>query len=183
MTKRQLLRDDLNCAWRSVIKNFYDAQQIDSEASLQAYFAATLINRFEKAKRKSWRIFLEPTIKLPPSSIHRKPDLLICNNNQIIGVVELKYAPRGEGNEIYEKDLKTLLILSENRQHFQIANERYLGPLKSVKSYSLAKDAVLCWAGVYSGPRLSTQKFKEAGARDDFLALHAITSPDNPATI
>jgi hypothetical protein len=178
MNKRHALREDLVSAWKSVIEGHYDQQNIDSEASLQIHFAAALLTVFNGRKR---RIFVEPTVKVLQPSIHKKPDLVICNQRQIIGLVELKYKPRGRAS--YSKDLNTLRQLSENRLQFDVANERYLGPRKPPKPYSLAHDAVLCWAAVYSGKRVSSPDFLEAESRGDFLALHAIASSERVAKV
>ena len=180
MTHRSILREHLRQAWRTVISERYHQQLIDSEASLQVHFGAALLRRFE-VKSPTFRIFVEPTIRLLKPSIHKKPDLVICNQRRIIGMVELKYVPRARA--AYRKDLETLEHLSKHRLKFEISNARYLGPQKATKRYGLAADAVLCWAGVYSGRRIADQAFTNAEAREDFLALHALTSNEAPATI
>lgn len=139
-----------------------------------------LLNRFRN-NRRAGRIFVEPSVQVLNSSIYKKPDLLICNQRQIIGMVELKYAPRGRAT--YAKDLETLAHLSEHRLKFEISNQRYLGPKKLGKPFTLASNAVLCWAGVYSGAKISNEAFSRAESRQDFLALHALTSKERNAVI
>jgi len=180
MNQRAALRGDLKAAWKSVIQCKYDKQQIDSEASLQVHFAAALLDRF-KCESRTRRIFVEPTIQIESPRIYKKPDLLICNRQSIIGIIEIKFVPRGRAR--YQKDLETLDLLIENRLKFAIANERYLGPHKVTKRYSLAQDAVLCWAAVYSGSLIDNPAFRSAEERQDFLALHALTSDQSVAEI
>lgn len=180
MSQRSALRDDLQIAWRSVIKCKYDEQKIDSEASLQVHFAAALLDHFAR-KGRTRRIFIEPSVRIEDPKIYKKPDLLICNRQSIIGIVELKYVPRGRPS--YQKDLETLNNLTENRLKFVVSNKRYLGPRKDAKEYSLAQDAVLCWAAVYSGRKIDSPEFRSAEERPDFLALHALTSENIDACI
>ena len=180
MSQRKILRDDLRFTWNSVIEHQYTNRRIDSEASLQVHFAAALLGRFESEGRTR-RIFVEPTIKILSPKLHKIPDLLICNQRSIIGMVELKYKPRGRVD--YRKDLETLLALSEQRLEFSVSNARYLGPKKVGKVFSLAPNAVLCWAAVYRGKRVADESFLRAEAREEFLALHALTSEEHEAFI
>jgi len=180
MNQRTALRSDLRAAWESVISKKYDERLIDSEASLQVHFCMALLSRFCDEGRVR-RIFVEPSVQVLNPSIYKKPDLLICNQRQIIGMVELKYVPRGRAT--YSKDLETLAHLSENRLKFEISNQRYRGPKGLGRTFTLASDAVLCWAGVYSGSKINNEAFSRAESRQDFLALHALTSKENNAVI
>ncbi|WP_234262990.1 hypothetical protein [Hydrogenophaga sp. NFH-34] len=139
-----------------------------------------LLNRFCDKDRVR-RIFVEPSVQVLEPRIYKRPDLLICNQKQIIGMVELKYVPRGRAS--YSKDLETLYILQKNRLKFEISNQRYRGPKGLTGTFTLASDAVLCWAGVYSGEKIRSDAFLHAESSQDFLALHALTSKDKNAII
>jgi hypothetical protein len=180
MLTRQVLRGDLEFAWRRTIEEVYDRGRVDSEASLQVHFSRYLLQRFED-ERRDRRIFVEPNIISIPQSLHKKPDLLICNQRSIIGIVELKYKPRARA--IYTKDLETLDLLSKHRLNFVVSNERYLGPSSTERKYKIMSNAVLCWAAIYSGERIKSARFEEAESREEFLGLHALTSQKSCAIV
>jgi hypothetical protein len=124
--------------------------------------------------RKIRRLFIEPS--LCATGTQRKlPDILICDSRSVIGVVELKYTPRGIPKTT--KDLNTLAFTIEHRKSLTIANERFRGPTRDPKSYFLAEDAVLCWAGIYTGQRLHLKMNPDVESR--FLQLDALTSFDS----
>ena len=173
MTTRKPLRSDLVNAWHKTITERYHTQQIDSERALQVHFCAALFREFASAERTR-RVFIEPTIKFDGTQQVRKPDILVCNQNRIIGIVELKYKPQARAS--YTKDLETLALMAVNHENISVTNGRHRGPKKSIKGYALAPDAILCWAAVYSGNRISSADFLQAKSSRTFLALHAITS-------
>ncbi len=105
MGRRSLLRRHLYAAWERTIRDHYQRQQINSERGLQVFFCAALLSEFHAAKVQR-RIFVEPGLKTARGFGGPKPDVLICNRNKIIGVVELKYLPRAKAK--VAKDLQTL---------------------------------------------------------------------------
>jgi len=170
MQPRNLLRTQLLKAWKNTIDNQYQEQLINSERGLQVYFCSALIEAFNGVPR---RIFVEPRLSIGPDI--RYPDLVICSNNRIIGVVELKYLPRAK-KPSYDKDLDTLQKLAEHSKDISLSNDRYLG-IEKKKKYSLANDAVLCWAGVYQAPLTPLKNLSdELQIGERFLALHALTA-------
>lgn len=148
----------------------YPKQLINSERGLQVHFCHRLLEAFGTHKRQ---LFVEPSFRCIDNTV-RIPDIVVCNSQRIIGVIELKYMPRAPAD--FEKDLKTLQWFSSAESGVKLTNERYRGPNESqMKVYELASDAVLCWAGVYAGPRSDIESHaKGLGAR--FLCLHAITA-------
>ncbi|MDX1946008.1 MAG: hypothetical protein SFU86_11475 [Pirellulaceae bacterium] len=144
MSNRRLLRDNLIRAWHATITRAYAGQFINSERGLQVHFCIELLKEFRR-RRVSRRLFIEPTLQFV-DKVMRTPDLLICNTKQIIGVVEFKYCPRARPKT--GKDLKTLARIRDTTGVISIQNERYLGEGK-LRQYSVAEDAVFCWAGVY----------------------------------
>ena len=176
MPTRKLLRSHLVAAWHKTMEDRYSSQEIDSERALQAHFCAALLREFSDDGSKR-RIFIEPTIRFKDTPGTRKPDILICNQRRVIGIVELKYKPRGRAS--YTKDLQTLTMMAANHQDISVANGRYLGPKTNTRNYSLAEDALLCWAAVYRGKRVNKPTFLAAEDMPNFLALHAITSGES----
>ncbi len=176
MATRTLLRKHIATAWADTLREAYSEQLINSERGLQVHFCHQLLKQFSDVNR---RIFVEPCFGDHDGT--RSPDIIVCHTQSIIGVIELKYYPRGRPD--YKKDLQTLTWFS-TRDDVELRNERYLGPKRdSLKRYNLTADAVLCWAGVYKGPgRLDVESHAEHLARS-FMCLHAVTSLNEPPTL
>ena len=77
--------------------------------------------------------------------------MVICNKNNVIAFVELKYTPRTKSNPNHDMD-KFFKIQDENTagEKLIVENLRYLGPAKAT-TYSVANDVVFCWAAVCKG--------------------------------
>lgn len=82
------------------------------------------------------------------------------------------YPPRGRPST--EKDLSTLLHFGSAATDVTFANDRFRGA-GNVKHYPVARDAVLCWAGVYTGALLELPTRTVAKLGDGFLRLDALT--------
>ena len=179
MTQRNLLRTQLTDAWKETI-DIYQKQLINSEHGLQVYFCSALLRAFEKNKVKR-RIFVEPKVSATNISESRYPDVVICNTKRVIGVVELKYAPRAVAK--YKKDLKTFKFVASLSDDLTISNDRFLGITTDNRKYPLAPDVILCWAGVYCGPAMDLRDeiHPPLGAR--LLQLDAITAQNEIPTI
>lgn len=179
MARRTVLRAQLARAWRNTITGAYTSHLINSERGLQVHFCVALLEEFRRS-RLPRRLFIEPTI-LFRDSVRRSPDLLICNTTQIIGVVEFKYTPRAIPS--FRKDLDTLTCVHGATGVVTIANERFRGEGKP-RRYTVAADAVFCWAGVYSriDPlRLPSRTVNRLGL--SFLRLDALTRADAPPVV
>lgn len=177
MTSRSLLRNQLQAAWSHTIEAHYQKQRINSERGLQAFFCSSLLDQFdEKGMSHRRRIFVEPRLVVGKHELARKPDVLICNTRSIIGIVELKYIPRGYPR--IAKDLETLEQIARNPEGIRVQNNRYLGPRRDGKAYPLGPNPVLCWAGIHR----PMSKSVSVGLREDlhpyFLELRAATRPD-----
>lgn len=172
MSDRSPLRKQIEDAWESVISDVYPQRLINSERGLQIFFCHALLNALDETNR---RLFVEPTFTDVSDKQQRTPDILICNTRQIIAVIELKYQPRVPAS--WQKDMKTLDWFASQSGELRLSNDRFLGPTTGApKSYSLADDAVLCWAGLYRTPLVQTPPTENIRAR--FLGLHAVTSTD-----
>lgn len=171
MTSRAPLRAALKKAWHSTINDAYVNGQINSERGLQVYFCNYLINSFkERNAPLTRRIFIEPRVKAPDSFV--VPDILICNSQRVIGVVELKYKPRAAAHLV--KDMQTLKAFGAQGCKIEIRNERYQGPSLEQPVFTIAKNAILCWAAVYSSEKkLELPSWFDESPR--FLGLHALT--------
>lgn len=172
MPQRTCLRTQIECAWRRTIENYYNAQLINSERGLQVYFCAELLGELKEASGPR-RIFIEPSIHTAGSDKPKYPDIVICNTKSVIGIIEIKYLPRGK--PIYQKDIDTLEKLLNSHDSVEIANTRYRGIDAGGRFYALANDAVFCWAGVYAGKQPSFEDEICNGLRKRFMSLHAIT--------
>ena len=179
MQGRTLLRRHLKEAWRHTITGRYCARQINSERGLQAFLVADLLALFERDNVLR-SVFIEPAIRAGADAIQRKPDILICDSKQIIGVVELKYQPRMMANTT--KDLETLSWMAEHPTGIHLQNTRYRGPARAGREYGLATNAVLCWAGVHRGIAAPLSDKIPRELRQHFMELHAITHADREPT-
>jgi hypothetical protein len=174
--KRHLLRQQLIKAWEKTIRGPYADMRINSEHGLQVHFCLALFQIFQCDETKR-EIFVEPTLLLgPPETQKRRiPDLVICNSRQVIGIIELKYAPRSLPT--YDKDLETLSLIKASSETLKISNERFRGPAQA-RPFSVAENLVLCWAAVHEEkpfPVDFEQKAQDMGSH--YLELRAITSP------
>lgn len=183
MGNRNPLRGHLIKAWHETLMHAYCEQLINTERGLQVHFCMALLPLLEKHGPR--KLFVEPHVRVGKGVCI--PDLVICNNRQVIGIVELKYKPRAKATKaLYDKDvgtLKALMTPRDDEEEVVIENKRYLGAGKGGKAYTIAKDAVLCWAGVYRGTE-AWDVFASIGAEDRkrFLALHGLTRPDGGPT-
>lgn len=193
MSLRAMLRNQVIAAWKNTINGPYCDQLINSERGLQVYFCAALLRMFETdGVHERRRLFIEPRLSASEGSAKRVyPDVVICNTRQVIGIIELKYAPRAAPDST--KDLNSFVFGVLEREHLTISNDRYRGASKnpSAKLYPLAEDCLLCWAGVYnqqepldlrqkllSDSDLGNQELNEARRKDivkRFLQLDALT--------
>ena len=77
------------------------------------------------------------------------------------------------------KDLRTLEWAVTHQNHIFISNERFLGIVQDERRYSLAADAVLCWAGVHTGsPSKRLERLVSSRLKPRFMELHAVTGAD-----
>ena len=168
---RTLLHRQITAAWHSTMHEVYSKQLINSERGLQVHFCSRLLAEFKELPR---RIFIEPSFRDGNGKV-RSPDIVVCHTQQIIGVIELKYQPRVQPD--YVKDIGTLSWFAESSTDLALSNKRYLGVdvPGAERCYTLAPDAILCWAGVYRGPPVDIEAKGEA-LRKRFLGLHAVTS-------
>lgn len=180
MQPRSPLRSQIQTAWHQTIKEEYNKQLINSERGLQVYFCKRLMDQFQEAGMCR-RLFIEPRINISTGDSPRYPDIVICNTRNIIGVVEIKYAPRARPD--YEKDLETLDLLLQHGSAITLSNDRYRGELEVHRSFSLAPDPVLCWAGVYAYPEQSIQHQMGLAINHHVMALHALTRVGAPAAV
>ncbi len=176
MAARLMLRMHLEEAWRRTIAQEYAGQLINSEKGLQVFFCKHLLDCF-KSDKVSRRLFIEPRVSMPGSDdpkYARHPDIVICHTRKIIGIVEIKYLPRTRAK--FKKDLLTLDWLLEGQVDVALSNDRYRGPRAVHKGYSLAGDAVYCWAGVHCEPETKVALPDARAINDRVFVLHAITS-------
>lgn len=178
MGRRSLLRAQLCSAWSRTIAGPYDSRLVNSERGLQTHFCMALSEEFERRAVRR-RLFVEPNVIF--GSDRRCPDLIVCNARSVIGVVEFKYVPRARPG--FAKDLDTLKRLRNTAGRITISNERYRGNSKA-RNYTMAEDAVLCVAAIYSSLEvleLPSEAIEAIGP--GFLRLDALTRDNGPAVI
>lgn len=177
MNKRTLLRSQLTQAWRTAIEIDYKRQRINSERSLQASFWSELNRIFGDQPR---RMFIEPSMVIVNTNtegkqrIVRVPDLVICNSTEIIGIMEIKYLPRGKPN--YKKDLETLAWIAEHGSEMAVANYRFRGNIADAHAYKMSRSVIYAWGGVHCDDNFSLPIPERI--RGNFLELHAVTRKD-----
>lgn len=171
MARGSLLRAQLRNSWWKVVHGPYSRGLINSERGLQVYFCIELLQSFRESG-VTRRLFVEPAIRIE-GKLNRYPDLVICNMKSIIGVIEFKYLPRYRPSA--SKDLRTLDLIASARHGVTIENERFRGKSTRSRSYPVVKDAVLCWAGIYSGRALSLDPAHLASLGPRFMRLDALT--------
>jgi hypothetical protein len=190
MGKRYPLRSLLKQAWIETIENRYSESLINSERGLQVYFCEALLRLFEGADRERL-LFIEPYLKFEDQKTGRRPDLVICSGKLITGIVELKYCPRvnlrAESSKGLAKDIETLSFAVTDAGSLVLKNDRYRGKVDREQAFTLAKDAVLCWAGVYCGARVDigsiVPKNRAEHFKDHYLQLDAITALNSKPSI
>ena len=176
---RHLLRNQIIESWTAAIETDYQRQRINSERSLQASLWSQLNRRLHHRTR---RMFIEPAIKvmtsLGPKTLY--PDLVVCNSNKVIAVIELKYEPRK--SPTYRKDIETLRLIASQREAVAISNNRYRGKETDSTEYGLARETMFVWAGIHRqqipAPGEDAALLFNAGIpelKNCFLELHAVT--------
>ena len=179
MSTRPLLRRQITEAWRQSIATDYTAQRINSERSLQASVWAQLNALLPSGTR---RMFIEPCMSVPGSGRQvRFPDIVICNTREVIGIVELKYQPRGKPS--WSKDLATFHWVTENTARISISNARFRGVGTDSRSYPLSKTILYVWAGVHAACDLDLRTHISPAVSQCFLALHAETQHGQAASV
>lgn len=173
MAHRKKLREYLKMAWSEALAA-YASRLINSERGLQVHFCAALLQCV--GNNRQTKLFIEPKVKFGDKWVH--PDVVICNRDRIVAVVELKFAPRGRPSA--DKDIATLMKFHRASGKTRLLNERYLGPT-TTKEYPVASDAILGWAAIYRGPAIDLPPKNTASIGNKFLLLQALTASNkNP---
>lgn len=127
----------------------YEEQLINSERSLQAAMWHELREQFKEQNKLTYKIFIEPRLQLPGLKKVKDsiciPDLVICNRDRVIGVIELKFKPRGLPGG--KGDLKKFGQLA-GRKDLVVANNRWEGDRLSVRKYKIEETALFVWAAI-----------------------------------
>ncbi len=151
MTIRSHLRDQIDAAWFNTVSKHYENQRINSEASLQASLWSSLNDILSVQNPNDRRLFVEPSIRIKgevdgkTTRERRYPDLAVCSKTQIIAIIELKYAPRGEPSVV--RDLEKFTWFSARSDLISISNNRYHGDIDQV--YKMSKNVLYVWCGIY----------------------------------
>jgi hypothetical protein len=171
MKNRTMLRTQIDEAWLACIAEDYNRQRINSERSLQASFWSQLNKRLHTETR---RMFIEPGMK--SESDTRYPDIVICNTEKVIAIIELKYTPRAIPN--WQSDLETFDWVVKHLGEITVSNKRFRGAAVDDHEYKLADDLVFVWAGIHmpSEERLGSHIAEDSAL--PFMELHHQTNVD-----
>lgn len=174
MKKRHPLKNLIIDAWQGSIDSDYLMQRINSERSLQASFWAQLNNKLPRTRR----IFIEPPMRIKTQNGIKKviPDIVICNKNEVISIIELKYSPKGQPK--FEKDIETLALIAKKRKQLSISNSRFRGTEMDNKEYKLSNNILFVWACIHAQPKQEINDLYSTGyssLNDTFVQLHAET--------
>ena len=173
---RSRLRKQIRESWHRAISEDYSAQRINSERSLQASVWSRLNATLLSGTR---RMFIEPSLVC--NAEIRRPDIVICNTKAVIGIIELKYIPRGSPK--WAKDIDTFRWVLDNRNDIFVSNTRYRGIAADARRYPLGEDVLFVWAGVHSRTGLTLKEYLPPGLSKSFLELHAETYHDGEVSI
>lgn len=171
---RRVLRKILIECWQDLVENEYAQRRVNSERSLQAAYWAKLN---QALPAKNYRIFVEPLLHPRIDARPLFPDLVICNSQRVVSVIELKYQPRAKPS--YQKDIRTLVSLAIAGS-VTLSNERFAGPGMDARSYELTKRVLYVWAGIHKETAEDAigaspiQTAPQLAGR--FLCLRAVTS-------
>ncbi len=173
---RPRLRKILIGCWTELVENEYAQRRVNSERSLQAAYWAKLIEAFSP---KTHRIFIEPRLSPDGGTTRLFPDLVICNSQRVVAIVEMKYQPRVKPSII--KDLNTLTALA-HANDVALTADRFAGPQSKSRPYALNDKVLYVWAGIH---RQTPEDIVGASPiicpsllEGRFLCLRAVTSRD-----
>ncbi|WP_321936264.1 hypothetical protein [Paraburkholderia sp. J8-2] len=162
-------------AWSKTVEK-YDSGFVNSERAVQAILWSELQASFSERFPKV-RVFVEPLIVLGKGTDERRkvrPDFAICSATKIIGVVELKYSPRGKAAML--DDVKKLATISAAGSSISVSHERYRGKALACQTYSMATSPLFVWAGFHTGV-LQNEISEDVMSklRGGFFEMHAHT--------
>lgn len=149
MIRRMQVRKMAQAAFQGV-SHLYQEQLINSERSLQAAMWHELRQQFKRAKKSTFKIFVEPRIQLPSTGRLEPrtviPDLVVCNDRSVIAVVELKFSPKGAPSSL--KDFSTFRRMCLQHEKVDVQHTRWFGDQPVSKPYPLADSVLFVWAAV-----------------------------------
>ncbi|MDK2977955.1 MAG: hypothetical protein PWP52_669 [Bacteroidales bacterium] len=136
----QILED----IWTNQISKTYNQGLLCSERQLQAEF----YHHLKAEKYNDYTVWLEPVLEIRENPLlhHKKPDIMISKDNEIVGVIELKYNLEKGINVTndFEK-LKAFSTLNGDTKiplYTDITN----GNWDNDKNFSFSKDLILIFA-------------------------------------
>lgn len=170
---RRPLQLQLLAAWRNTIENHYDKCLLNSERSLQASFWSHIVAELPNNRRT----FIEPRIKhhRGPAIPRIYPDILVCNSQTVIAVIEIKYTPKTPPQ--FKKDINTLNWVAKNKSRLYVENNRYQGDASETEWYDFADNTLFVWAGVHRPRENPGTLFQgvQKTLRKALMQLHAET--------
>lgn len=175
-----ILVDVLEAIWKSSIADAYLNGLICSERLLQAELYRQLKNQ------TNYQIWIEPDIHLKNNPVlhHKKPDIIITDQNNIVGVMELKYnLQTGIGINWDIEKLTEFSRLKNYTEGIPLKTDLKNGNWDFNNTFSVSKDlvlvlAVIAWKGTEALDTVSLKNKLEI--RSDVNLYHLIGEVDEP---
>ena len=180
MTSHGVLQELLAQAWKNAITGDYHRQRINSERSLQA----SLWSKLNDLLSVEYRMFIEPRLKAKEGLVKpesRLPDIAICNAEEVVAFLEIKYLPRAKPK--WQKDLKTFEWINRHKDQLKVQNVRYRGVVKDDRLYKISEGVLFVWAGVHASAGLDLRPYIEPSLSKRFFELHAETKHGEHPTV
>ena len=93
---RKPLQELIVKSWKECIRRDYINQRINSERSLQASFWSCLNKNIQTKTNRQLFIEVPMRVEINGATTRVIPDIIICSQQKVIAVIELKYLPRGQ---------------------------------------------------------------------------------------
>jgi hypothetical protein len=165
----------VRCAMESAAIG-YEEGVVNSEGGLQAIVWHELRAQFSKHAREGFLLLVQPKLVLRDGT-RRHPDIVVCNRDRVIGIIELKFAPKGNPRATRDHEKFRRLAACKN---LSVHRERWAGP-QQLKSFPVAKDVLFVWGAIGKWPSEGKSPSEALGARYVELvystALHCFEPP------
>lgn len=184
--------------WNDTILPLYKMGKIQTERLLQAYLFMLLKNRFEEKVPNDWDVWIEPQFYLTPDASlggkMYKPDIVITRDQDIAGIIELKFSPQEwnpeKNREAAKADVEKLILYKEGISVYTRTDplgELFLlellpdqGSYNDTKVYQRAKNTLYFFLGIAHYTKDVATELTLQGKdtfKEEFVCLLHITDP------
>ncbi len=144
------IKNILSSIWINQLRDYFDNTTFCSERHFQAEFYKQLTIELEKIS-PDFKVFVEPVIKMrvyhspkKTSYYDTRPDLVIAYQQQLLGIIELKYQIKSPAT-LWEKDIWKLEGFAKGALE---VNTKIFAQLEETgdEPYTLNTDILCCFA-------------------------------------